>query len=361
MSPAEFSISIYDSSGTLVDSAVVSPEYEDNPAGNSGFINAEFNLPADGTYYAVVETTDLDDQGLLSIDAENYDTAAAGNTGDTWTVEGNYSASGGEVVESGPDNGTSYGSGSVANAPRLDYEVNLEAGTYHVWIRGRQPSNSGNLVHIGMDSQVVSRSGFGSNDTLTWNEADSTITVATSGTRTLSLWMGEDGVIVDKIVLTKDINYTPTGQGPSESLQDGSGVFQQNTSSLEFSFLFEDNSSSVTSQALTLNEPYRNVVTPTATEHTYAFTLGSSTDLFFESLTPDASYEWTLTGPSGNLFTDQGFDLNDTLLSAAAGSYTLTVNAVTNSTGHYGFRLLDLFSISNHDGKCNDRDSESCR
>ncbi|MCA9039548.1 MAG: hypothetical protein KDA65_04295, partial [Planctomycetaceae bacterium] len=342
MSPAEFSISIYDSSGTLVDSAVVSPEYEDNSAGNSGFINAEFNLPSDGTYYAVVETTDLDDQGIVSIDAENYDTATAGSSGDTWSVEGNYSASGGEVVEAGPDNGTSYGSGSVANAPRLDYEVNLEAGTYHVWLRGREPNDNGDRVHVGMDSQVVTRSGFGTLEKLSWVEASATITASTSGTRTLSLWMGEDGVIIDKIVLTKDTNYTPTGQGPSESLQDGSGVYQQNTSSLEFSFLFEDNSSTVTSQAVTLNEPYRNVVTPTATEHTYTFTLGSSTDLFFESLTPDASYEWTLTGPSGDLVTDRGFDLNDSLLTAAAGSYTLTVNAVANSSGHYGFRMIDL-------------------
>jgi len=156
--------------------------------------------------------------------------------------------------------------------------------------------------------------------------------------------MGQDGVNLDKIVLTKDSSYEPTGQGPRESVQDGNGVFQQNTSSHEFGFSLEDDSTAVTGAALSFNTPYEGVVTPFSGDHTYAFTVGSATDLYFESLTPEANFEWTLTGPTGDVVKGRDFDLEDYLLTAAAGSYTLTISASGTSSSHYGFRLLDLTS-----------------
>src|SRR5262249_5672760 len=43
------------------------------------------------------------------------------------------------------------------------------------------------------------------------------ITVTTTGVHVLNLWMREDGTVVDKIVLTTNANYVPTGLGPPES------------------------------------------------------------------------------------------------------------------------------------------------
>jgi hypothetical protein len=37
------------------------------------------------------------------------------------------------------------------------------------------------------------------------------------GPHTISIWLREDGIIVDKLLLTTDVGYLPEGIGPSES------------------------------------------------------------------------------------------------------------------------------------------------
>jgi hypothetical protein len=41
--------------------------------------------------------------------------------------------------------------------------------------------------------------------------------VPTAGRHVFNVWMREDGTIIDKIVLTSNSGYTPTGTGPAES------------------------------------------------------------------------------------------------------------------------------------------------
>jgi hypothetical protein len=46
---------------------------------------------------------------------------------------------------------------------------------------------------------------------------DATFDVASTGIHTVNAWMREDGFVFDKIVLTTNAGYTPTGDGPAES------------------------------------------------------------------------------------------------------------------------------------------------
>ncbi|MBM3836040.1 MAG: hypothetical protein FJ403_22805 [Verrucomicrobia bacterium] len=55
------------------------------------------------------------------------------------------------------------------------------------------------------------------NGTDTTPETRSTFDVTTVGEHTLHLWMREDGMIVDKVVVTTDAAFTPTGLGPDET------------------------------------------------------------------------------------------------------------------------------------------------
>src|SRR5690606_28971361 len=50
-----------------------------------------------------------------------------------------------------------------------------------------------------------------------------TISVPSPGTYTINVWMREDGVLYDKLVLTTDGQFTPSGQGPAESDRDDAG------------------------------------------------------------------------------------------------------------------------------------------
>jgi len=50
---------------------------------------------------------------------------------------------------------------------------------------------------------------------------NASLTVGTQGVHEINIWMREDGNRVDKILLTTDSGFTPTGEGPTESPKDG--------------------------------------------------------------------------------------------------------------------------------------------
>jgi hypothetical protein len=49
------------------------------------------------------------------------------------------------------------------------------------------------------------------------------LVVTNAGEHTITLFMREDGFLADKILLTRDAAFTPTGQGPAESARVGGG------------------------------------------------------------------------------------------------------------------------------------------
>jgi lysophospholipase L1-like esterase len=98
-------------------------------------------------------------------------------------------------------------------------------GTYYVWVRGAALSTEDDSIHAGIDGVAPTTAddigGFSS--AWTWRRTTldgtpATIIVSSPGVHTFHLWMREDGMRVDKILLRKDSSATaPTGRGPSES------------------------------------------------------------------------------------------------------------------------------------------------
>lgn len=81
----------------------------------------------------------------------------------------------------------------------------------------------------------------------------------------------------------------------------------------------------------------------------FGFTLTQNTRIVFDSLTNSANINWSLTGPNGTEVSNRNFSTSDAvdaagspLLDLATGDYTLTVDAVNDVTGSYGFRLIDV-------------------
>src|SRR3546814_688395 len=81
----------------------------------------------------------------------------------------------------------------------------------------------------------------------------------------------------------------------------------------------------------------------------YAFTLTARTMALFDSLTPNSSLTWTLTGPEGAVVDARRFDQSDSsgfsgnpVLDLAPGDYVLTVDGAGDTTAFYNFRLTDL-------------------
>lgn len=161
-------------------------------------------------------------QRLLVVEAERYAAMVAPGT-HNWVPDYTLDHTGDSALRAQPDTGAVV---PLTESPRLDYRVNfLITGTHYIWVRGRAPDADSDMIHVGLDGNLPASSDALVLPTGTWGwrrvTADgpvASLDVPSTGEHTLHIWMGEDGVIVDKLVLTTDPAYVPAGAGPVESL-----------------------------------------------------------------------------------------------------------------------------------------------
>ncbi|NIW49957.1 MAG: hypothetical protein GWN30_35835 [Gammaproteobacteria bacterium] len=107
--------------------------------------------------------------------------------------------------------------------PELRYTINLTTtGVYTVWLRGYAPNAAGDSVYIGLDETTpITLTGFVPGE-WRWASSDANsgvvrIEVTEPGLHTFYLWQREDGLRLDRILLTTNSGYNPSGNGPPES------------------------------------------------------------------------------------------------------------------------------------------------
>ena len=158
-------------------------------------------------------------QGLVYWEAEEF-VANVPQGSDSWVVDTSRSGySGLGAMNTTPNDGTSNNSNYVTNSPRLDYDIEfVKTGTHYLWVRGLGPTSNDNSVHAGINGVGVGSADRigGFSDFWMWrgrdmNNSRVTIDVPSTGVHTINLWMREDGMFVDKMILTKDSGYTPSG------------------------------------------------------------------------------------------------------------------------------------------------------
>lgn len=172
----------------------------------------------------------LESSGTVVIEAEHF-TINTARANHTWDTTADAAAAGGQVMRSSPNNGANINTGYSAGSPQLDFPIKFSTtGTYQVWLRGYAANGDDDSVHVGLDGV-----GPTSSDRITtfatspsWTKATmdgpvATIVVSTPGVHTLNLWMREDGLSVDRLLLTTNANFTPSGVGPAESARGTSG------------------------------------------------------------------------------------------------------------------------------------------
>ncbi|MCP5185068.1 MAG: hypothetical protein H6993_13970, partial [Pseudomonadales bacterium] len=201
-------------------------------------------------------------------------------------------------------------------SPRLDYAISFNrAGTHYVWIRGIGATGSDDSLHAGLDGVPTATAdritGFSS--AVAWSRSTmdgvvAFVSVPSAGTHTLNVWMREDGMVVDKIVVTSSDTYVPTGNGPAESLRGESLIFSSDA------VMFSAASGSTTTQ---------NQQVTLTTSDGGASTYSISDDATWLSVAPG-----TGSTPSGPIT----FTVNPTGL--APGVYVATVTAT--GSGSYG-------------------------
>lgn len=158
----------------------------------------------------------------LTIEAEKY-SRVVNKSGKSWSTRTLRGASGRSVLVVGPNTGTNNNANYVTRSPRIDYLVSFpKAGLYYIWVRGIGFSGSDDSVHIGLDGQTVatarriSRFSPGlSWSNRTMDQTRAAFYVPSAGPHRVNVWMREDGFVFDKLVLTTEWTYAPTGSGPT--------------------------------------------------------------------------------------------------------------------------------------------------
>ena len=171
----------------------------------------------------------LEQNGTVVIEAESF-TDNTPRSAHHWDLISSTPASGQAVMRANPNLGQFINANYAATSPELRYPVKFSTtGTYYVWIRGFGPTANDDSVHAGIDGAEIASAdritGFGTG--LTWSRTtidgpSATLDITQPGYRDINVWMREDGFSIDKIILTTNANYFPWGNGPGESVKEGS-------------------------------------------------------------------------------------------------------------------------------------------
>ena len=95
---------------------------------------------------------------------------------------------------------------------RLHFNLNVAAaGSYHVWLRVFGPDTGSDSFYVRMDGGVNEALHFGAQNGWLWKRVDGSFALA--GEHTLTLSLREDGARVDKLLITDDPAFTPSGLG----------------------------------------------------------------------------------------------------------------------------------------------------
>jgi len=166
-------------------------------------------------------------EGLVVMEAEDFDAHVAVGA-HAWVTNLTAGYTGGAAMESAPNLGSGFNTGYSSTSPRLDFVVNFTTtGTHYVWVRGNGPTGNDDSCHAGLDGAEIVTSDRISSFGTGWNwsrttmdaSAPATFVVATPGLHTVNLWMREDGLIVDRLLLTTSPAFIPAGAGPVSSIR----------------------------------------------------------------------------------------------------------------------------------------------
>ena len=162
---------------------------------------------------------------MVRIEAESFTGSTAktiGGVSYSWsTLADTPGFSGAGYLEATPADATStttVSSNWTSTSPRVDYTITFSnPGTYYVWIRGYagDATSAGAYVGVNGSSQGDDRIDLAQFNTWAWSNtaagssAPVSVTIPSAGTYTLNIWMRHAWLDIDRILLTRNPNFSP--------------------------------------------------------------------------------------------------------------------------------------------------------
>lgn len=171
-------------------------------------------VTAQATNWVSVETG-----GTVVIEAEHFQSQVTAGSA-AWTPVSSPINWGGDGAIQCLPNASINRADSLAG-PQISYPILFRrAGTYRIHMRGWAATSGDNSLHVGLDGACVTTgttaglSGFTS--AYSWRSrggdgSNISLNVTTPGIHNLDIWMREDGLVLDRIILTQDTQFNPEG------------------------------------------------------------------------------------------------------------------------------------------------------
>ena len=205
--------------GLILDKILLTTSSSYTPSGGGSTSTGGSGATVTGSGF--LQKTDA--TGLVVMNARNHD-AKASRSNHNWTTVNHLGVNAMEAI---PDSGARIASGYVSNSPYLRFNVNFQkTGTHYLWLRGAC-QGSDNTAHVGLNGKAYASSAnikLPVNKVWVWSGttmggARTKVSVNKTGLQTVEVYMREDGLILDKVLITSSAAYTPSGSGPAESVR----------------------------------------------------------------------------------------------------------------------------------------------
>ena len=159
---------------------------------------------------------DAGPDGLVVMEAENFTRKVAAPDGHEWKAETRRKGYvGASAMQAMPDRGGQQNADVAARSPRLDFAIDFaKKGRHWVWVRALGVNYNGDSLHFGLDLEPAdwgmnAQTGTGK---YVWKKHPKPFQVKEPGVHTLSVWMREDGVILDRVLVTSSPGFKVKGE-----------------------------------------------------------------------------------------------------------------------------------------------------
>ena len=182
------------------------------------------SIPANSKAVFLTKGKLTERNGMIVFEAESYDR----NLDGLWVPDTNRGTPSGGVSMVVPN-----GAGGSESATKLEYDVEFaQAGTYYVWYLASGPNGSDDSIWFHLDGarpieraggNQASMTGFSTQANFVWrSDAQDppdpfTVEIPSAGPHVVAVARREDGSFIDKMILTTNSAFTPTGLGPAET------------------------------------------------------------------------------------------------------------------------------------------------
>jgi uncharacterized repeat protein (TIGR02543 family) len=260
--------------------------------------------------------------GMVVMEAEHYSSKATGvgsYTAYNWALNTTTSGDSGDSMQALPNTGVN--AGTATDGPVMDFKINFSTtGVYYIHARMPALGGTDDSINVGMDDTLVQSQLANWTGAWAWMKATATTTISSTGLHTFNVWMREDGVILDKLILTTNASYSLSGTdtGPAESPTSGAPA----------TYTLTVNSGSGTGE---YEEDEVVGISADAPSANYHFVAWTGDTAYVANINSDVT---TVTMPAE--------DISVTATYAEDPQYTLTVNSGTGDGSYYEGQVVNI-------------------